>query len=455
MATKSSQKVIPLSPENYVKTKARSLPIGKCYITEDWENGGMANLIITRKHVTGNVTLGFYLIDLYCLGLKDTYFLFNIPPDEFEDILVKFSANTEAPMIECEYKLAHNVIYGGIGFAEDYEFNPHKDFRITQFILEEDSEDVPLIDIAFGKDEKPFIIQSPAMTQREFERYIATLEKTAGAGNYDYIAEVGDDEDEDYIQDNFLGSKLGVGNWNPLPDMLSDFSKGGDLSEIDMIKMADYLFSEFQDNEPNSMERMIADVDITFDLPAEYGLSDDECLDLTDIYCDILKEDNLPKNIGILQAKIAQHPHIPIYKNYLAKAYLTIKNQELYDKVIDEMIAAHPEYLYSKLKLAERFIIIGKHNEVEKVFDNKLFLSQLYPSKKLFHISELITFNCFFINYYLRMGDLMNADLYFQPIKTYLEDIRTTDFNMFMDTSIFITEKKMEALKMNPVFGEA
>jgi hypothetical protein len=43
MASKNKGKVIQmLSPENYIKTKARSLPIYECIINADWEESKTA-----------------------------------------------------------------------------------------------------------------------------------------------------------------------------------------------------------------------------------------------------------------------------------------------------------------------------------------------------------------------------------------------------------------------------
>lgn len=57
-----------LSPENYIRQKARSLPIYECWITSNWKNSGLASICISRIHSNGNLTLGMYLVDLYCLG---------------------------------------------------------------------------------------------------------------------------------------------------------------------------------------------------------------------------------------------------------------------------------------------------------------------------------------------------------------------------------------------------
>jgi hypothetical protein len=53
-----------LSPEKYVRTQARSLPIDECLVTEGWEDAGICNVVIARMHKTGNYTIAIYLIDL-------------------------------------------------------------------------------------------------------------------------------------------------------------------------------------------------------------------------------------------------------------------------------------------------------------------------------------------------------------------------------------------------------
>jgi hypothetical protein len=144
-----------LSPENYIRTKARTLPVYKCYANDEWKESGMANIIIVRRHTTGNVTFGVYLVDLFALGTKDTFWNFNQP----SAVLSNFS--DRANFIEIDYNLAHNIIYGANEYAVENGFKIHKDFTsLTQYILEPDDEKIPSIDVEFGKNGKPLIIQS-------------------------------------------------------------------------------------------------------------------------------------------------------------------------------------------------------------------------------------------------------------------------------------------------------
>ena len=147
-------------------------------------------ILVTRLHINGNVTHGAFMVDLYCLGVKDTFWNFNQHPLDFREFLDKQQwANDSGIRIrKVDYPLAHNIIYGAIEFAEEFGFHPHKSFELTKYILEEDTENVKLIDIEFGYKGKPLYVSSPE-NPGEKNRVLAHLEKRLGHGNFHFITE--------------------------------------------------------------------------------------------------------------------------------------------------------------------------------------------------------------------------------------------------------------------------
>ena len=160
--------------------------MGECYINHDWKKTKMCQVVITRKHVTGNVTTCMYLVDLSCLGVKDTLFRFNISPEDFKNFLEKAGG---AHLISISYELAHNIVYAAIEYAEQYGFMPHKNFSsITCYFLEEDNDAVPLIKVQCGGTEgKPLYTNTGFDNPAREREILAQLERTAGQGNYHYI----------------------------------------------------------------------------------------------------------------------------------------------------------------------------------------------------------------------------------------------------------------------------
>jgi len=200
MAKKTSSPKI-LSPENYIRQRARTLPLFECLINDGWNNNGIANIIVSREHINGNITVCFYLVDLLCLGVKDTFFRFNISKWEYDEMIKKYTENM--PMSVVEYNLVHNIIFAALEFAEEIGFKPHKDFEsITQYMLEEDDEKIPLIDIACGgKNGKPYYVQGEMDSDAKAKQILNHLDKEVGPNNYDYL--LSDEMDEDFDDEDF------------------------------------------------------------------------------------------------------------------------------------------------------------------------------------------------------------------------------------------------------------
>lgn len=191
-----------LSPKNYIRQRVRNLPLFKCLVNEDWsEEGSIAHLVISRKHINGNVTFCTYLVDLKCLGIKDTMYEFNMSGFEFDELVDKLDENLN--MIEIDYNLAHNIIYAAWEFGEEIGFEPHQDFlSIAQFMLEEDSENIPVIDIWCGDEEgKPLFVQGPLEDDAMAKMIINRLEKNVGVGNFHYILADDNDLSDEFYDD--------------------------------------------------------------------------------------------------------------------------------------------------------------------------------------------------------------------------------------------------------------
>lgn len=172
-----------ISPEKYIITKSRSLEIDRCYLIGDVEAGKL-QVIISRKHKTGNITAGFYLVDLWCMGIKDSFFDFNLTESDFGLLLE--SMYDRADLTEVDYVQAHNIIYAAYEYALDLGIKQSPIFeKTTKYLLEEDNDDIPLIEIECGRDGRPFYEQG-SESAAEASKVIRTLEKSVGKGGFDY-----------------------------------------------------------------------------------------------------------------------------------------------------------------------------------------------------------------------------------------------------------------------------
>lgn len=208
MAKKKTKKQAQtkLSPEEYIRTKARGLKIKACYITQNFETNGLGHILVAREHTNGKITLAIYFVDNFCLGVKDSFYRFSIDEWEFRELLQNFDV---IGIKEISYEEAHNRIFGAVEFAEEAGIEPHKSFNLTQYILEEDDDRVPLIEYEYGKDGKHFLV---ANSNLEASKYLPTLRKNLG-DDFEWVIKADsvmydDEEDDDEYGEGGFGDFL-------------------------------------------------------------------------------------------------------------------------------------------------------------------------------------------------------------------------------------------------------
>jgi hypothetical protein len=171
-----------LSPEKYITTKGGSLPFHECYINTDWQTKGMASLIVSKAMPSGKFIVGFYLVDIFCLGLKNTWYRFGEDKLGYELLLKEFIE--QHPLETVDLPFVHNLIYGAIDYAEELGFSPNKDFKITEHLLDSDLIDDGIDEMEFGKDGKPFFVAGP---YDNIHHIMGLLERNAGTGNFNFL----------------------------------------------------------------------------------------------------------------------------------------------------------------------------------------------------------------------------------------------------------------------------
>jgi hypothetical protein len=180
---------ISLSGPRRLIENARQYPLLGCWVMQGWREAGIAPVVVARQQDADRVIFGVYLVDIYCLGVKNAFCNADFPRKRFVQELDRLCRGTPE---EIEASLAHGLIYGSIAFAERYDFKPHRDFKLASYILEPPETFPPNHNLEFGKDGKPFFVSGP---YDNAEAILAQLERTAGEGNYHFLVGFGDPTD--------------------------------------------------------------------------------------------------------------------------------------------------------------------------------------------------------------------------------------------------------------------
>jgi len=410
MVKKKMGKVIQmLSPENYIRKKVRNLPVYECLVNTEWKEQGVAHIVVARNHTNGNITACMYLVDLFCLGIKNTQYLFNIPESEYRSTKESMEHIVFEPI---NYTLAHNIVFAGLEYAEEYGFKPHKDFTsITRFMLEEDTEDIELIDIECGKDGKPFYVNGPYEDQAKINQIIAQLDRTAGPGNFDF--EIVDDEDEfDDFDDEFerMTFEEQRNLFHKLNAKRDDLNDDEDeqlrrLTEhvIDSI-VSPEMVDQYAEEYLNDFDFEVTDDIFTEEMLglANHELSTETCELFSEIY-DAANEN--PEAAKLLlndfRSKTPENPAAC----FLELIILRTEGSSEYEEIAQKYYSRFPEYPLLKI-LMTTFLFVNISNEEEVETVEAFTMQSLFPGRTWIHHIEAFNYLTTLLLGLTRIGDI-------------------------------------------------
>ncbi|HHM20609.1 MAG TPA: DUF1186 domain-containing protein, partial [Bacteroidetes bacterium] len=152
-----------------------------------------------------------------------------------------------------------------------------------------------------------------------------------------------------------------------------------------------------------------------------------------------------------LEKLVEKYPHVPAFKNYLSVFYQQKGQMKKAFQVNRNIVEEHPDYLFGKTNLAAEFLEKGKPEEVPKILGQALDLKDLYPERKVFHISEFRALFKVAAEYLLQTGNIKALESRMEMA----EEVLGADDEMLEDLSLRILGKQVEeAAKKVKQFGD-
>ncbi len=144
-----------LNSPHYMVYNAHEYPLDECFIRKNWEEDGLATILVVRQvPETKKYLFATFMLDTFCLGLKDAFSNGNVAYTAIEQIIDKHGG-----MDPIDYEKCRELILGSISFAKNLGFDPHEDWEQVKTFIEWDK---PCeITRKFGKDGKPSYISGP------------------------------------------------------------------------------------------------------------------------------------------------------------------------------------------------------------------------------------------------------------------------------------------------------
>lgn len=184
-------------------------PVVGCWISPGWSEGlmfeghpewrrgaddevggasGAVLVMVARRHRRRTVSICGYLVDVWCLGVKDALGPRVVDEGELQGILDDFFGAYGADPLDAPLELTQELVLGAVDYARELGFEPHPDFALARAHLGSWSGPA---EIRFGRDGKPYFIQGPA---DDTERIMATLRDSVGEDGFHFIARLDFDE---------------------------------------------------------------------------------------------------------------------------------------------------------------------------------------------------------------------------------------------------------------------
>jgi hypothetical protein len=162
--------------------RAAQAPIQHCLLTEELFEMGMGTLILSRGVTTHHLAVGSFLIDAFCLGIKDAIFK-SVESDFFEQYVeVTYMGS---PLVSVDPDYARKLLRELATWSQSIGFAPHRDFAAVERLFGDISSDASDAVFRFGHDGKPLYIPGPNDSTTLIRRRIEHLQKHLGDDGFE------------------------------------------------------------------------------------------------------------------------------------------------------------------------------------------------------------------------------------------------------------------------------
>jgi len=166
-------------------------PLYEVLLDAGWQDtANLARILVARQAPDASkVAVAYFLADLACLGLKSVQVKRFADLVEYEEF--RTHVLTGPPMVQADLDLVAKILYTARDYASQLGFKPDFVFTQAEFLLSgAEPEHCPTPVPTGGPEGKPLYINGP---YDDPDQIIATLRRTVGEDNFDYVIQAGPD----------------------------------------------------------------------------------------------------------------------------------------------------------------------------------------------------------------------------------------------------------------------
>ena len=166
------------------------------YAASDLFETGLGEVVVCRFKNDGRVEAGIFLVDVFCLGVKNAFFTVFPSEEAFrEAVLVHSLAEAEARPGSWGRKLIEEAV----NYAKSLGISPHSDYKKGAKVFGGIQAGECDEEFVFGREGRPLFIQGPDDDPATCERIHTALRIRLGEDGYDFERDLEEEEENGTI----------------------------------------------------------------------------------------------------------------------------------------------------------------------------------------------------------------------------------------------------------------
>lgn len=168
---------------------AATAPILHCGTTASiWDNG-IGQVLISRQLRNGTVAFVVFLVDRYCLGVKDVV-MDVAPRADYQDNLYDKITGNDA-FLRMKPECVRKLVEGAVAYAGNLGISPHADYRTAKSIFGDIRAEACTEQYEFGNEGKPYFVAGPYDGPARCQDVIRTLHDRCGPDGFHFLVPAG------------------------------------------------------------------------------------------------------------------------------------------------------------------------------------------------------------------------------------------------------------------------
>lgn len=165
--------------------RVSAAPILHCCTTQSLWDDGIAQVLVSRELDSGLVAFAAFLVDRYCLGVKDTHCGFFARGEYFEKIYVRIAESSD--LVNLKPAAARKLVEDAVAYAAGLGLSAHSGYTRARQVFGSIDPAESDRQFEFGKDGKPLFISGPRDSPGRCQSIMGILSERLGPGNFDYV----------------------------------------------------------------------------------------------------------------------------------------------------------------------------------------------------------------------------------------------------------------------------